>query len=136
MHYNALTRLHFESAAHAGVLTGTAIRRGAAGSRALGAWVQFDVHIDVDAPSAAADTADGPVGSGLVRAVRFLAFGCPHVIAISDWVAQRSVGLAARRRLPESLPAVKALFAVPTEKLGRLLVIEDAWIAALSPPSR
>jgi hypothetical protein len=154
VNYNELTRRHFEAAAHAGVLTGPGIRRGAAGSRAQGAWVQFDVQIDLaaDLPTdlradLRADlredrqpdswltaTEDGRVVAGLVRAVRFLAFGCPHVIAVSDWVAERSAGAAARRQLPESPAALKARFAVPTEKLGRLLVIEDAWIAALSPP--
>lgn len=152
MNYNELTRRHFEAAAHAGVLTGPGIRRGAAGSRSLGAWVQFDVQIDLaaDLPtdlradlredrqpdSWLTSTEDGRVVAGLVRAVRFRAFGCPHVIAVSDWVAERSAGAAARRQLPESPAALKARFAVPTEKLGRLLVIEDAWIAALSPPYR
>jgi NifU-like protein involved in Fe-S cluster formation len=119
MTYNEPTLRHFETAANAGVLAGPGIRRGAAGSRALGTWVQFDLQ----------------VGSERLQAVRFLAFGCPHVIAVADWVAQCSVGLPAVPALPESVTLLKQRFAVPTEKLGRLLVIEDAWIAAWSPPT-
>jgi hypothetical protein len=130
MTYNELTRRHFETAAHAGTLSGPGVRRGAAGSRALGTWVQFDVRCR---PGTAPPTLD---------AVRFLAFGCPHVIAVADWIAEHAVAAAGPAAalpglpgLPVSLPELKALFAVPTEKLGRLLIIEDAWIAAISPPS-
>jgi NifU-like protein involved in Fe-S cluster formation len=119
MTYNEPTRWHFETAANAGTLAGPAIRRGAAGSRALGTWVQFDLQVVSDR----------------LQAARFLAFGCPHVIAVADWIAQYAVGLPAVPTLPESVATLKARFAVPTEKMGRLLVIEDAWIAALAPPS-
>jgi hypothetical protein len=37
--------------------------------------------------------------------------------------------------LPEDLESLRELFAVPVEKLGRLLIVEDAWIAAVSAPS-
>jgi len=120
--YNELTRRHFETAAHAGTLSGSGVRRGAAGSRAMGTWVQFDVRWR---PGAAPQTLD---------AVRFLAFGCPHVIAVADWIAQHAAA-AVLPGLPASLPELKERFAVPTDKVGRLLIIEDAWIAAISPPS-
>jgi hypothetical protein len=132
MTYNELTRRHFETAAHAGTLTGPGVRRGAAGSRARGTWVQFDLAWR---PGAQRQT--------LVE-VRFLAFGCPHVIAVADWIAEQAVAQAALaehaeppalRGLPESLPELRQRFAVPTEKVGRLLIVEDAWIAAISPPS-
>ena len=128
MNYNELTLQHFESATHAGVLRGPATRRGAAGSRVLGTWVQFDVQIDAHTQT--------------LQAVRFLAYGCPHVIAVADWVAQQSVGLRpdlglkGAVALPESVTSLQQRFAVPIEKRGRLLVIEDAWIAAVSPPPR
>jgi cysteine desulfurase len=121
-HYSELTRSHFETAAAAGSLSGTAIRRGEAGSRALGTWVQFEVQVDSSDQKAT------------VRAVKFLAFGCPHVIAVSDWVAQHMVGQDAKPALPESVAALQRRFEVPIEKLGRLLTVEDAWRAALSPP--
>ena len=119
MQYSALTRHHFDTAAAAGVLDGAGVQRGAAGSRSLGTWVQFDVRRE---------------GGGTVREVRFLAFGCPHVIAVADWVALQAVGRPAVAALPESVEALRRRFAVPVEKLGRLLVIEDAWIAATPPP--
>jgi hypothetical protein len=33
--------------------------------------------------------------------------------------------------LPESVQAVRARFEAPVEKLGRLLIVEDAWTAAM-----
>jgi NifU-like protein involved in Fe-S cluster formation len=124
MNYSDLTWRRFASAAFAGVLAGPTVRRGAAGSRRQGTWVQFDVQ----------------VGSGnqdaTVAAVRFLAFGCPHVIAASDWVAEAALGRHAQPLLPEPVQALRERFDVPVEKLGRLLVIEDAWISALSSPYR
>ncbi len=62
MKYNDLTRRYFESAASAGELTVTGTLRGAAGSRAQGTWVQFDVQVDANARA------------GTIQAVRFLAF--------------------------------------------------------------
>jgi hypothetical protein len=47
-------------------------------------------------------------------------------------VAEQAPGRAvAAAHLPESVQALQARFEVPVEKLGRLLVVEDAWIAAL-----
>ena len=122
MNYNNLTRRHFDNPAHAGVLTGAAVRRGAAGSRAQGIWVQFDVQVALRNQEST------------VEAARFLAYACPHVIAVSDWLAQRAVGRPAEPVLPESVHALRERFEVPIEKLGRLLIVEDAWIAALSSP--
>jgi hypothetical protein len=120
MKYNELTRRYFDSAACAGVLEGADVFRGSAGTRAQGTWVQFDVQVDA---------ARRP---GAIRAVRFLAFGCPHVIAVSAWLAEQAAGRDLIARLPESLPSLRERFGVPVEKLGRLLTVEDAWISALS----
>jgi NifU-like protein involved in Fe-S cluster formation len=122
MYYNELTRHHF-AAASAGVLTGPGVHRGAAGSRTMGTWVQFDVQID---------SSDGVVR---LRAATFLAYACPHVIAVADWVAQHAVGREVSPALPESLASLQQRFGVPIHKLGRLLVVEDAWIAAVAAPS-
>jgi NifU-like protein involved in Fe-S cluster formation len=115
LNYNQATLRYFETAPGAGVLTGPGTLRGAAGSRAHGTWVQFDVR----------------VSSGVVQAARFLAFGCPHTIAVSAWVAEQAAGREVRAALPESVQQLSERFAVPVEKLGRLLVIEDAWTAAV-----
>jgi NifU-like protein involved in Fe-S cluster formation len=115
MKYSEVTLHYFRTAETAGELGGPGIFRGAAGARERGTWVQFDVRI----------------GEGFIRDARFLAFGCPHTIAVSAWVAEQAVGLGARAVLPESVQALSERFAVPVEKRGRLLIIEDAWLAAL-----
>lgn len=133
MNYNGLTRRHFESPGYAGVLAvpderlespaqagvrPPGVRRGAAGSKAQGTWVQFEVQVDGET----------------IGEVRFLAYGCPHVIAVSDWIAQQAIGREAKPQLPEGVQSLRERFDVPTEKMGRLLIVEDAWIAAVSSP--
>jgi NifU-like protein involved in Fe-S cluster formation len=113
--YSELTLHYFEAAAEAGILIGPDIYRGAAGSRAQGTWVQFDLQ----------------VCGGIIQAARFLAFGCPHTIAVSAWVAGHAVG-PVTRALPEAVEDLSERFAVPPEKRGRLLIIEDAWVAAVT----
>jgi NifU-like protein involved in Fe-S cluster formation len=122
VNYSDLTWRHFENPTCAGVLAGAAVRRGTGGSRAQGTWVQFDVRIG------------SRNQESTVEAVRFLAYACPHVIAVADWLAQKAVGGRAEPVLPESVHALRERFEVPIEKLGRLLIVEDAWKAALSSP--
>jgi NifU-like protein involved in Fe-S cluster formation len=112
--YSDLTRHYFETPRHAGELSGPGVFRGAAGNRDDGTWVQFDLQ----------------VASGILKDARFLAFGCPHTIAVSAWVAEQAVGAPMTHRLPHSVQALSERFTVPVEKLGRLLIVEDAWRAA------
>jgi NifU-like protein involved in Fe-S cluster formation len=112
MRYSELTRRYFEAAPHAGVILGAC--RGSAGSRDRGTWVQFDIQV------AAQRCLDA----------RFLAFGCPHTIAVAAWVAEQAIGSSLHTALPETVAALAQRFAVPAEKLGRLLIVEDAWRAA------
>jgi len=81
--------------------------------------VRFDLRI---APAAAR----GPQ----ILEARFLAFGCPHTIAVAAWVAEQAAGRPASAELPQPVDALRRSFEVPVEKLGRLLVVEDAWRAA------
>jgi NifU-like protein involved in Fe-S cluster formation len=118
MRYSELTRRYFERAPGAGVL-GPGAARGSAGSRDAGTWVQFDVLT-------------GPAGEArCVEAVRFQAFGCPHTIAVAAYVTQIAVGTVAHLALPETVRELQARFEVPVEKLGRLLIVEDAWREAM-----
>jgi hypothetical protein len=117
MNYNDLTRRYFESAANAGELKGPDVFRGAAGNREQGTWVQFDLQIS----------------AGAVSAARFLAFACPHTIAVAAWLAESAVGRPVEPRLPLGIPELRDRFAVPVEKMGRLLIVEDAWLAAAVP---
>ena len=83
---------------------------GEAGGPGQEAWVRFRLQI-----------ADGVVKSAL-----FKAYGCPHTLAVAAWVADRLRGRG-RAELAPGRPAEWAeALAVPVEKLGRLLVVEDA----------
>jgi NifU-like protein involved in Fe-S cluster formation len=115
--YNEITRRHFEHPARVGTLAGPDCYRGAAGSRSAGAWVQFDVRVGGAEPR--------------VLEVRFLVFGCPHVIAAAGLVAEQAEGGPPEPRLPQSVHSLREQLDAPVEKLGRLFVVEDAWIAAL-----
>jgi hypothetical protein len=117
MTYNGLTRRHFEAPRNTGELPES--NRGAAGSRSGGTWVQFELK----------------VSAGTISAARFLAFGCPHVIAACDIVCEEAEGSRLEARLPQSPPVLLERLGAPVEKLGRLLVIEDAWLAAVRAAS-
>jgi NifU-like protein involved in Fe-S cluster formation len=117
VNYSELTRRYFESAANAGELLGAGVFRGAAGSLAQGTWAQFDLQL----------------ARGAVQAARFRAFACPHTIAVCAWLAEAAVGKPPLPKLPESVQQLRDRFEVPVEKMGRLLIIEDAWLAAAVP---
>ena len=52
------------------------------------------------------------------------------LIAVAAWLVEQAPGRVLRPALPESVQALSTRFAVPIPKLGRLLIVEDAWIAA------
>jgi cysteine desulfurase len=94
----------------------TDVRHGRAGREADGAVVSFELHI----------------ADGIVKSARFSAYGCPHTLAVVAWICEVLEGA---RPQAESLgtPADWALkFEVPAEKLGRLLIVEDALRAAFA----
>ncbi len=70
--------------------------------------------------------------SGIVKAARFKAYGCPHTLAVVDWLTRRLPG----RTRDDGPPGTPALWAeelsVPVERLGRLLVVEDALLACFA----
>ena len=111
MHYNHLTLKYFLSAPHQGPLAG-ATHCGEAGSERQGTWVRFELQCDATR----------------VRSAAFNAFACPHVIAICARVCEQAQGLALPLgALPGGVEALRRLFELPAEKLGRLLLVEDAW---------
>lgn len=93
------------------------VRTGHAGRRADGAEVWFEFEI----------------GGGIVKSARFSAYGCPHTLAVAQWLCEVVEGarfgpdLIDRTGRPADWAAK---FEVPIEKLGRLLVVEDALRAA------
>jgi NifU-like protein involved in Fe-S cluster formation len=90
------------------------VLRGEAGIAAQGAWVVFHIAATND---------------NRVIDARFQAYGCPHTLATAAWLAEQLPG----RTLGDLFPSRPADWAVhlqiPTEKLGRLLLIEDALLA-------
>jgi NifU-like protein involved in Fe-S cluster formation len=115
MKYNDITRRYFDAAANAGTLQGEDVLRGSAGDLQGPCWVQFDVRVQ----------------HRMVSEARFQAFGCPHTIAICGYLAESAAGKPTDAALPQSLEPLMHRFSVPEEKRGRLLVIEDAWRAAV-----
>jgi NifU-like N terminal domain len=98
---------------------------GAAGSIATGeamaldrsAWVRFEAR----------------VARGRIAECRFLAWGCPHVLAAAAlaarWLADGPPGRCSAASLAGELDA-------PAAKMGRLLVVEDAGRALLADAAR
>jgi cysteine desulfurase len=91
------------------------IRHGRAGRRAEGTEVFFELEID----------------GGFVKSARFSAYGCPHTVAIAAWLCEVLEGARIDAGIPGSPAEWAASLEVPTEKLGRLLIVEDALRAAL-----
>ncbi|HTW37545.1 MAG TPA: aminotransferase class V-fold PLP-dependent enzyme [Steroidobacteraceae bacterium] len=101
----------------AGVIPDSAgtVVRGEAGGPGEEVWVRFHLLVDGDS----------------VKDARFEARGCPHTLATAAWLS----GVLRGRRREEALhggpQAWARVLGVPVEKLGRLLVIEDALNASL-----
>ena len=76
------------------------------------------------------------IAAGIVKSARFKAYGCPHTLAVADTLTRRLPGRT-RAEGPSGTPAEWAEeLKVPVEKLGRLLVVEDALRACFArwPP--
>jgi cysteine desulfurase len=83
---------------------------GEAGGAAREVWVRFRLD----------------VRQGVVTSARFKAYGCPHTLAVASWVTERLRGRGRAALVPGTPAEWAAALAVPIEKLGRLLVVEDA----------
>lgn len=112
MDYGSVVRQHFRAPRGAGVSAPGVWRfvSGEAEDRTLNVWVRFRVEM-----------ADGVIGEARIEV-----YGCPHTIAAASCVAERLPGSE-----PGALRAVDArellrTVAAPIEKLGKLLLIEDA----------
>ncbi|MEQ1581516.1 MAG: iron-sulfur cluster assembly scaffold protein [Steroidobacteraceae bacterium] len=113
--YSDLVVEHFHHPRNAGGLpAGSDIRRSRAGNRTAGAEVSFSVRIEDDA----------------VAEVRFQAFGCPHFLAAASLATERLKGLPVAALVDWTAREIGQELAVPVEKRGRLLILEDAVRAA------
>lgn len=63
---------------------------------------------------------------GRVQAARFQAWGCPHLIAACEAFCQAVEGRAVADLCDYSAAALMQSLAIPVEKTGRILVLEDA----------
>ena len=91
---------------------------GLAGSQALGTQVEFSLRN----------------ASGCATGLRFRAYGCPYTLATCEWLAGRLEGAELAGGLPDGPLQWAVALQVPDERLGRLLIAEDAlraaWFAA------
>lgn len=122
MDYGTEVRQRFTAPARVGELPRDAgdTVEGSAEDRSLSVWVRFQVQVE----------------SGTIRRARFRAFGCPHLLAAADRVAALIEG-----RPLDDLPAIDwpelaRQLALPREKFGKLLRIEDALAACLAQAKR
>lgn len=81
-----------------------------------GAWVRFEARLE----------------AGRVADCRFRAFGCPHTLAAAALAASKLVTATPADASPVDARLLARELDVPAEKLGRLLVVEDAIHALLA----
>ena len=94
---------------------GWRVLQGEAGARRLGTWLRLLLAVEGDR----------------VVAARFQAYGCPHTLAACRALVGALPGQG--RSTPRGSPADwLAQSGAPTDKLGRMLLLEDALQAALS----
>lgn len=63
---------------------------------------------------------------GLVTALRFKAWGCPHLLAATEAFCRKYEGRPSSEVAEFRIGEIMQTLPVPTEKTGRILVIEDA----------
>ncbi len=83
---------------------------GEAEDRTLNVWVRVQVQF---------------VGT-VIRSVRFRVFGCPHMMAAAGWVAEALQGRESNALRELDMHEIRKTLDTPLEKLGKLLVLEDA----------
>ena len=92
---------------------------GEGGALRLGTWVRFLAHGE----------------NGLIRDARVQVYGYPHTIAASSHVRQQLIGRQLHALVPGTPEQWRLAVNAPVEKLGRMLIIEDA-LRALRPAPR
>ncbi len=104
--YSTLVREYFADPQHAGDIPG-----GAAGYVAeQGIRVRFSADIANDA----------------IATMRFMAWSCPHVIAAAEAICRHYEGRSPRELEGFESAQIMQTLAIPPEKTGRILVVEDA----------
>ncbi|MEM9058723.1 MAG: iron-sulfur cluster assembly scaffold protein [Pseudomonadota bacterium] len=116
MRYSATVREHFARPRNAGRFAASVspVASGDAGRVETGARVAIDLHVE----------------TATVAAVRWRVYGCPHLLAATSIVSERLCGAAVADLGELRLAGMAEELELPTEKLGLLLVLEDAVHAA------
>ena len=83
---------------------------GEAQDRTLIVWIRFQIQ----------------VLDGTIRAARFNVYGCPYTVAAADWAAEWLEGRPSEALTKLGMRERHQALGVPVEKLGNLLVLEDA----------
>jgi hypothetical protein len=101
--------------------SGATLLTGEAGGPKGETWVRFQLA----------------VLGGTVQEARFQAQACPDTTRVAAWLTRQLPGRGRDTLVPGSPLAWAEALAVPVEKLGRLLTVEDALTACLKqwPPS-
>ncbi len=86
---------------------------GEAGDRTLNTWVRFSLEVD----------------GQRIRAARFQIFGCPEAIAAAHLIAERLAGHELDKPPPLDMRGIATELDIPVQKLGKLLLVEDAVTA-------
>jgi nitrogen fixation NifU-like protein len=110
--YSRIVADYFAHPANAGTLSD---RRdsdiyGAAGDREHGTEVVFHMR----------------TANGQIAAMSFQAFGCPHTIAACSLATEQLVGEPVEALVKLSAASLAAAIEAPIEKMGRMLIVEDA----------
>jgi cysteine desulfurase len=95
---------------------GRAVISGEAGGPGQDTWVRFQLLVADD----------------IVKEARFQAFACPHTMETAAWLCGELRGRPRRALIPGTASAWAAARGIPVEKLGRLLLVEDALRACLT----
>lgn len=103
--YNGAVRDYFENPEHSGV-----VRNGA-----IGYFEDQGMRIRLSAD----------VAGGVLNRLRFLAWGCPHVIAACEAFCRQFEGRPVSGLEEFDTGQIMQDLAVPVEKTGRILVLED-----------
>jgi NifU-like protein involved in Fe-S cluster formation len=115
MEFSSQVRRRFRAPARAGEIPqGSGIVfEGQAEDRSLAVWVRFQIELK-----------DSAIGR-----VRFRAYGCPHVIAAADCIAEALEGRSTDELASIDLAELARGLGLPREKFGKLLCLEDALAA-------
>lgn len=108
--YSPTVRALFAEPRHGGRLSGDGTFSVHTGDRSAGAEVALSAR--------ALD--------GAIQELRYLAWGCPHLLAACEYTCRKLCGRSATELAPVAHNELAGILELPVEKTGNLLLIEDA----------